>query len=81
MTLSIGGLFPVWSARTWLATTHLTVGIVLGPAGAALLLAVPCTGGLLLLTSIDNGTTRAARRRRHDASSLTIMRLTYASGT
>lgn len=29
----------------------------------------------------DIGTTRAAHRRRHDASSLTIIRLTYASGT
>lgn len=43
------GLFPVWSATTWLAMTHLTVGVVLGLTGAALLLAVLFTGGLLLL--------------------------------
>jgi signal transduction histidine kinase len=39
----------VWSAGTWLATTHLMVGLVLGLAGAALLVASVFTGGLLLL--------------------------------
>jgi len=60
MTLTSGGLAlparrrpavlrPAWSAGTWLAATHLMVGMVLGLAGAPLLLAVPFTGGLLLL--------------------------------
>jgi signal transduction histidine kinase len=60
MTLTTGGLplptrrrpavlSPAWMAGTWLATTHLTVGMLLGLAGAALLLAVPFSCGLLLL--------------------------------
>lgn len=46
-------LRPIWSAETWLATTHLMVGLVVGLSGAGLLLVVvPFSCGLLVLPAV-----------------------------
>jgi signal transduction histidine kinase len=42
-------LRPLWSAGTWLATTHVLVGLVLALIGAGLLVVVAFTCGLLLV--------------------------------
>jgi signal transduction histidine kinase len=47
-----GALRPAWSAGTWLATTHVLVGLVFGLVGAAALLAAVFTAGLLLVPGV-----------------------------